>query len=401
MKSENTAVLTINGGSSSIKFAVYELAENPERIFSGKVNRIGLNNPEFTVEQDNGIEKNSFPIDALDFHEAATLLIEWLEKKSVFDRVKCIGHRLVYGMHHTHTEIIDEDLLIELNQIKEYDPDHIPAEIEMIQLIKKQYPDLMQVACFDTAFHATLPRVAKILTIPRRFDRGGIHRYGFHGLSYAYLMEALQREEGSKVANGKIILAHLGNGASLAAVREGKSMDTSMGFTPAGGIVMGTRSGDIDPGVAWYIMQHEGITTKEFNRLINRESGLLGVSEISSDMQDLLQLEDSDVRAAEAIGLFCYQVRKWIGAFTAVLGGMDTLVFAGGIGEHAPIIRTRICEGLLYAGIELDEGQNKKNGYQISKDNSAVKVLVIPTDEELMIAKDTAQIYFKTENNKR
>jgi acetate kinase len=232
-----------------------------------------------------------------------------------------------------------------------------------------------------------MPRVAKLLPIPRRFDTMGIRRYGFHGLSYAYLIQELTRVAGANAAQGRVILAHLGNGASLAAVRGGKSIDTSMGFTPAAGLTMGTRPGDLDPGVAWYMMRSENLTPKQFNNLINHESGLLGVSETSSDIRDLLAHETDDVRAAEAVALFCYQVKKWIGAFAAALGGLDTLVFAGGIGENSSIIRSRICEGLVFLGIELEEKQNAANEGVISSAASRVAIRVIRTDEEQMIAR--------------
>jgi acetate kinase len=220
----------------------------------------------------------------------------------------------------------------------------------------------------------------------------GIQRYGFHGLSYAYLMKELGNVAGTKVAQGRVILAHLGNGASLAAVRDGWSIDTSMGFTPAGGLIMGTRSGDLDPGVAWYMMQAEHLTPQQFNHLINHESGLLGVSETSSDMRDLLAHESEDVRAAEAVALFCYQVKKWIGAFAAALGGVNTLVFAGGIGENAPLVRARICDGLGFLGIEIDEKRNAANAHVISAETSRVTVRVMHTDEELMIAKTVCRV---------
>jgi len=234
--------------------------------------------------------------------------------------------------------------------------------------------------------------VAKLLPIPRRFDEKGIQRYGFHGLSYSYLMEELARVAGPEAAQGRLILAHLGNGASLAAVKDGKSIDTSMGFTPASGIMMGSRPGDLDPGVAWYIIQSEHLTLRQFNHLINHESGLLGISETSSDMYDLLGLEKEDIRAAEAISLFCYQTRKWIGAFAAVLGGLDTLVFAGGIGENSPIVRSIICENLEFLGIELDEKRNKANAPIISTNTSKTVVRMIHTDEEWMIAKIVLQM---------
>ncbi len=393
MATDSVNVLTINGGSSSIKFALYNMGEQAGLVYSGKIERIGSANAGFSVTQTKSHEKNSLPVQATNFHEAADFLIGWLEQQPGFGDIKCIGHRIVHGLKHTHAEIVGDDLLKDLNSIVAYDPDHLPAEIDMVQTFKKRYPGILQVACFDTAFHAAMPRIAKILPVPRRFDEAGIQRYGFHGLSYSYLMEALTSVVGSEAANGRVILAHLGNGASLAAVTGGKSIDTTMAFTPVGGLVMGTRSGDLDPGLAWYIMQSEKMGPEQFNNLINHESGLLGISETSSDMQDLLKLENTDVRAAEALGVFCYSVKKWIGAFAAALGGLDTLVFSGGIGENATVIRSRICERLGYLGIDMDEEQNKTNAPLISKAGSAVQVRVIPTNEELMIAKSAAGIY--------
>jgi acetate kinase len=243
------------------------------------------------------------------------------------------------------------------------------------------------VACFDTAFHHDLPRVAQLLPIPRRYEVQGVRRYGFHGLSYAFLMGELARLAGAEVAQGRVILAHLGNGASLAAVNRGKPMDTSMSFTPTAGVPMSTRTGDLDPGLVWYLARTEHMDAKGFNEMVNFKSGLLGVSETSSDMRDLLEHEKQDVRAAEAVALFCYQVKKWIGAFAAALGGLDTLVFAGGIGENAPPVRARICDGLGFLGIELDEKQNATNEGVISGKTSGITVRVIPTDEERMIAR--------------
>jgi acetate kinase len=231
-----------------------------------------------------------------------------------------------------------------------------------------------------------------LLPIPRRFDAKGIQRYGFHGLSYAYLMEELARLGDPAAVKGRVILAHLGNGASMAAVRDGRSIDTSMGFTPTAGLVMSTRSGDLDPGLAPYLTRTEQITTEQFYEMVNHESGLLGISETSSDMRDLLAQEAQDVRAAEAIELFCYQARKWIGAYAAALGGLDTLVFAGGIGENAPIIRARICEGLAFLGIELEEKRNAMNAQLISSDRDRVAVRVIRTDEEFMIARLASRV---------
>jgi len=392
MKKERAFILTINGGSSSIKFALYRVGKMPTRLFYGKIDRIGLEDSTFTFNNEKGFHQNIPEAGVSDYHSSVNFLMDWLKKQIDFSLLRGVGHRVVFGMKHTEPELITQKLLDELHRIIPYDSDHLPAEIELIEVFSQRYPNLKQVACFDTAFHRTMPRVAKLLPIPRRFDKIGIQRYGFHGLSYAYLIEELVRVAGKRVGKGRVILAHLGNGASLAAVHKGKSVDTSMGFTPAGGMIMGTRPGDLDPGVAWYMMKSENLTPKQFNNLINHESGLLGISETSSDMSDLLATEADDIRAAEAVALFCYQAKKWIGAFAATLGGLDTLVFAGGIGENCPVIRSRICEGLEFLGIGLDEKQNRKNAPIISKEKKSVAVRVIHTDEEWMIAKTVKQV---------
>lgn len=275
---------------------------------------------------------------------------------------------------------------MELERLSPFDPMHLPGEILLIKVFQERFPGLPQVACFDTAFHHELPRVAQLLPIPRRYEAAGVRRYGFHGLSYSFLMGELARLDGASAARGSVILAHLGNGASLAAVREGKPVDTSMALTPAAGIPMGTRAGDLDPGLPAYLARTEGMDVERFNEMVNSQSGLLGVSETSSNMQTLLQIENEDVRAAEAIALFCYQVKKWIGAFAAALGGLQTLVFSGGIGENSPPIRQRICDGLTFLGIELEAQRNAENDSVISSVASRVTVRVIPTDEERVIA---------------
>jgi acetate kinase len=391
MKEKNNYILTINAGSSSIKFALYEMHDNPLLKLSGKISRIGLKNAEFIIEENNNKRKED--IDAGDFHSATISLIDWLEKQDWFQNINAIGHRVVHGMQHTQAEIITGELIKELNKISNYDPDHLPAEIEIINLLKKKYPQLLQVACFDTAFHTTIPAVAKTFAIPKKYFDEGIQRYGFHGISYSYLMEEIKKKNANKY-NSKIILAHLGNGASIAAVKDGKCIDTSMGFTPAGGIVMSTRSGDLDPGIAWYLME-KGMNAKDFNNLINHQSGLLGISGTSADMQDLLRHQKENKDASLAIDIFCYQIKKYIGGYAAALGGLDVLVFSGGIGENASEVRSRICEGLMHLGIELSDEKNNKNEWQISVDKSKVEVYVIPTNEELMIEKETGKIFRK------
>jgi len=384
MKLKTNKILTINSGSSSIKFALFDAAANLKKKLYGKIERIGFSDAVLTY-QDLVADKTGKHI--IGNTSAVKFLIDWLKEYIDIASISAIGHRVVHGMKHVEPELVSLELLDELNRISAYDPDHLPQEIEMIELFRKLYPDTLQLACFDTFFHAAMPRIAKLLPIPRRYDAKGIQRYGFHGLSYGYLMEELAHVAGNETTKGKIILAHLGNGASLAAVKDGKSIDTSMGFTPTSGLVMGTRTGDLEPGVAWFLMQSEKLNPEQFSNLINHQSGLLGISETSSDMQDLLVHQHKDNRAAEAVELFCYQTKKWIGSFAAVLEGLDTLVFAGGIGENAPEVRSRICNGLQFLGIELDEKRNTENNSIISTDKSRVTVRVIETNEELMVAK--------------
>lgn len=374
-------ILTINGGSSSIKFALYELESRLKKILDGEIERIGIEGTKLRCD------KESIAIDAKDHTAAAKFLIDWLDQQHSFAAVKAVGHRIVYGRQHTDPEKITASLLKELKETASFDPEHMPGEIKLIEAFMEQYPDIPQVACFDTAFHADMPRMAKLLALPRRYEQAGLQRYGFHGLSYAYLMEDLGKDAGSKT-----ILAHLGNGASLAAVKEGKSVDTTMGFTPSSGLPMSTRTGDLDPGLAWYLMQSEKLSPQQFNHLINHESGLLGISGSSPDMRELMKQEAENEHAAEAVAFFCYQTRKWIGSFAAVLGGLDTLVFAGGIGEHAPEVRNRICAELAFLGVVLDQEKNHLNERVISADGSRVKVYVIHTDEELMIAKTICHV---------
>jgi acetate kinase len=381
-----SSLLTINGGSSSIRFALYGADTPLRRRLYGKVDRIGQNGTNLTFAESTGEPGVTRTVDLNGHESAATFLVDWLETQPAFASIEAVGHRVVHGMSHSKPELITPELLDELRSITPYDPDHLPLEIELIEAFRQRHSALPQVACFDTAFHRTMPRVATLLPIPRRYEAAGVRRYGFHGLSYEFLMEELERLHDPAAVNGRVILGHLGNGASLAAVRDGRSIDTSMGFTPASGLMMGSRSGDLDPGLVSYLARTEQMEPAQFQDMVNHASGLLGVSELSSDLRDLLAREAGDVRAAEAVALFCYQAKKWIGAFTAALGGLDTLVFAGGIGENAPLIRQRICEDLNCLGIALDETRNAKNAPLISPDAGRVKVRIIHTDEELMIA---------------
>jgi len=393
MQPANPLILTINGGSSSIKFAIFDAGDSLRRILEGGIERIGLPDTTFRVKGSDQADNFSRLVTAPDHTAAVGVLTDWIEERNGRNTLTAVGHRVVHGgPKYYKPERITAEMVTELKRLSPFDPDHMPEEILLTEAFHRRFPDLPQVACFDTAFHHDLPRVAQLLPIPRRYEAQGVRRYGFHGLSYAFLMEELARVSGSEAARGRVILAHLGNGASLAAVRDGKSVDTSMSFTPTAGVPMSARSGDLDPGLVWYLARTEKMNDKQFNEMVNFQSGLLGVSETSSDMRDLLKYETRDVRAAEAVALFCYQVKKWIGAFAAALGGVDTLVFAGGIGENAPPVRARICDGLGFLGIELEEKQNAANAGVISAAASRVAVRVIRTDEELMIAKTVCHV---------
>lgn len=393
VKSDNSRILTVNGGSSSIKFALFESSDSLRRILDGRIERIGQPEAIFVVKGLSQADSFSRLVKAPNHIEAVGLLMDWIEERIQSGELVAVGHRVVHGgPQYFEPQRITPKMVEELHQLQPFDPEHLPEEILLTEAFHRRFPNLPQVACFDTAFHHGLPRVAQLLSIPRHYEAQGVRRYGFHGLSYAFLMEELENLAGRNEAQGRVILAHLGNGASLAAVREGKPVDTSMSFTPAAGLPMSTRAGDLDPGLIWYLARTENITPKKFNEIVNFQSGLLGISETTSDMQDLLEREAEDIRAAEAVALFCYQAKKWIGAFAAALGGLDTLVFAGGIGEHAPAVRARTCNGLGFFGVELDEKQNLASAAVISRATSRVTVRVIHTDEEIMIAKSVCQV---------
>ncbi len=384
-------LLTINAGSSSIKFAVFEEGKRLLRLHSGEIERIGLPNVRFVVKNFHRDGKNhdehSSAIQCTNFSSAIDFFSDWLKHEYINYEFNAIGHRVVHGGSlYDQPELITPDVLKELEKLFPYDPEHMPNEVLLISRLLHVFPNSKQVAFFDTSFHFNLPKVSQMLAVPRAYWEKGLRRFGFHGISYQFLMDRLLELFGTKVSNGRIILAHLGNGASLAAVFSGQPVDTSMGFTPSSGVMMSTRSGDIDPGLITFLMKQERLTIDQINNMINFESGLLGISGTTSDMKDLLELENNDVRAAEAVSLFCYQIKKQIGAYTASLGGIDTLVFSGGIGQNCSIIRERICTGMDFLGLEIDLQQNSNNRLTISTQNSKVRVLVIPTDEELMLA---------------
>lgn len=381
-------ILTINGGSSSIKFAIFEIDRDLKPLLKGEIARIGSAAAIFTVKELYSADDFSKTYEALSYAEATNTVLAWLKSRCISMTLIAIGHRVVQGgPHHVKAERLTPRILSDLQRFCALDPEHLPNELALIDACQQHFPQVPGIACFDTVFHHDLPRVASVLPIPRRFEARGIRKYGFHGLSYAFLMEELVRLAGKEAALGRVILAHLGNGSSLAAVHHGKAIDTSMSFSPASGVMMGTRSGDLDPSLVTYLIQQEQLTLQEWHDMVHFQSGLLGISEISADMRTLLQYEASDVRAMEAIAHFCYCIKKCVGGFTAALGGIDTLIFAGGIGENAALIRARICTDLEYLGIVLDPVRNESNDSVISSAMSKVCVCVMVTDEQQMMAR--------------
>lgn len=369
----NPLVLVLNAGSSSLKFALYASSAPPARLLEGSIDRIGR--------------------DGLDHARALELALSRLDSHGGLSGVAAIGHRIVHGgPRFDCARILSPDVLTELRRLTPLDPDHLPAEIAIIEALKARAPVLSQVACFDTAFHFTMPSEARLVPIPRRYRDQGVQRYGFHGLSYTYLIEELARVAGQQAARGRVVLAHLGSGASLAALRDGRSVETTMGFTPTSGIPMSTRSGDLDPGVLLYLLRTGTMTVDALDHLLNRESGLLGISESTPDVRDLLATEARDARAAEALAVFCYRARQAIGSLAAAIGGVDTLVFSGGIGENAPPVRARIARGLEHLGVSLDEGRNDTGAAIISTETSRCTVRVLHTDEQSIIARETLRV---------
>jgi acetate kinase len=380
-------ILTINGGSSSIKFALFETGDPLRRLFAGQVQRIGQPGSSLSAVDASGKTLDDRKLDAADHAQAAQQLIDWIRAHLGNQTLLGIGHRVVHGgVKLVDHQRITPAIVEELKATQPLDLAHLPREIALIETFGAEFPDCPQIACFDTAFHRDLPTVARLLPIPRKYARAGVRRFGFHGLSYAYLMEELRRIAGDQAASGRVILAHLGSGASMAAVKNGQPIDTTMAFTPTAGLVMGTRPGDLDPGLLVYLMRSENLSPHQIDDLISKQCGLIGLSETSSDMRDLVARRATDSRAAEAVDIFCYQARKFIGAYAAALGGLDTLVFAGGIGEHSKEARGQICQGLEFLGLQFDSQANAANAPVISSPQSRVAIRVITTDEEVMIA---------------
>jgi acetate kinase len=389
-------LLTINTGSSSLKAALYRLrgdaAEVP--VLRAEASRIGSRGGGLRLADARGETLDERQDDLPNHTAALDALLSRLRDRGLDrdDLLAAVGHRIVHGGdRHREPQRVAPEVVADLRALVPIDPNHLPQAIAAIEAVGRDYPAVPQVACFDTAFHSRMPSVARLYALPRDLAEGGVVRYGFHGLSYEYVMSELRRLE-PEAAAGRVVVAHLGNGASMVAVRGGVGVDTTMGFTPTGGLVMGTRSGDLDPSVPLFLLEERGLTPTEVSDLLNKQAGLLGVSGTSADMRDLLDREASDPHAAEAIALFCYQAKKFLGALVAALEGIDALVFTGGIGEHSATVRERICEGLGFLGVRLDTDRNAANTPIISSDAAAVTVLIVPTDEDLMVARHTRRL---------
>ena len=384
-------ILTINCGSSTLKFELFEAAEGERSIVRGVVDSIGgRGSAELTGESG---ERTVRPAATTDHGEATLQAIRLLDSSGFLGGLEAVGHRVVHGgARFSGPVLLDTGAEDAIEDLEELAPLHNGPALAAIRAVREALgPEMPQVTAFDTAFHSRMPRIARLFALPRHLADEGILRYGFHGLSYEYIMGELRALD-PEAAASRVLIAHLGNGASMAAVRGGVGVDTTMGFTPTGGLVMGTRSGDLDPGVLLYLLEEKELSPPEIGELINRRAGLLGVSGTTADMRDLLSRQASDPRAAEAVALFCYQAKKFLGALAAALGGLDTLVFTGGIGEHAATVRWRSCEGLEFLGVQLDARRNAEHAPVASREGSPVTVRVIPTDENLMIARHTRRL---------
>jgi acetate kinase len=380
-------LLVLNSGSSSLKFSVFELGESGLRSrFRGNLSGIATGEGHLRLESDEGrlVDRD----EALDTHgDAISMMLKSLNQH--FEgNIRCIGHRIVHGgSKFVRATKIDESVLSELRHLARFAPLHLPPAIATLEASRQSFPGIPHVACFDTSFHRTMPEIARMLPLTKElFFVDGVEKFGFHGLSYEFVSAELIRRFG-EVGDGKVIIAHLGNGCSMVAIDRGKSVDTTMGFSPAGGLVMGTRSGDIDPGLITYFASEKQFSATEFVNFVNKKSGLLGLSGLNSDMKVLLDEENRSEDARRAVEIFCYHARKHIGALAATLGGLDAVVFTGGIGEHAAPIRSRICDGLQFLGIEIDQEKNNQHGTaEISRTDARVRTFVIETNEELRIA---------------
>lgn len=389
-------ILTMNRGSATLKAALYEADAQEKLVLSIKLDGAGSPKERLNISDASGHTLFDSSSDTAKRGNGLDAIFQWLDGHGYLANLSAVGHRLVHGGTRFETpQQINRETLAELERLLPLDPDHLPQALEGIRFIAEKLPEIPQIACFDTAFHHTLPGVARMYALPRADYESGVRRYGFHGFSYEYILGELRVLEGWLAK--RVVVAHLGSGCSMAAIRDGKSVDTSMGFTPLEGLVMGTRSGDVDPGALIYFLEQKKMSPDALNSHLNKQSGLLGVSGSSADMRDLVEKAPNDAHAAEAIELFCYRAKKYLGAYAAVLGGIDVLVFTGGIGERAAPVREKICTGLEFLGIQLDPQRNQVNAPLISRLGSGVKIRVIETNEDLMIARHVRSFLTRSE----
>lgn len=390
------AILVLNAGSSSIKFALFEQGGDIPRqpVMLGQIDGLGAK-PFIKIKDQSGqtLENTHLSLgDLSEQHHKAALsyLVNWLHQHEEGWSIAAVGHRVVHGgQTYAAPARLDPQTIEALRALTPLAPLHQPHNLAGVDAITAALPDIPQVACFDTAFHRSQPALAQLFALPRKYTAEGVRRYGFHGSSYEYIAHILPEHLGDR-ADGKVIVAHLGNGASMCAMAQRRSLATTMGFTAVDGLMMGTRTGAIDPGVLLYLMDYHRLNAAELTQLLYKESGLLGVSGVSQDMRELLT---SDLpEAKEAVDLFCYRIQREIGSLAAALDGVDVLVFTGGIGEHAAAIRAQICRASGWLGLTLDENANTADAARISAPDSRVEVLVLPTNEEWMIARHTARV---------
>ena len=390
---EGGMLLVINPGSSSVKAMAYDESELEKALNSVSIEGIGTG--QATLLPGSVFDENTIQhVDAPDYITAVKLIREWLEGKMGESVISVIGYRIVHGgERYKQPTKIDSEVIEYLRSITSFAPNHMPGAIDCVEAFRAVYPEVAHVACFDTAFFSDMPKVNQTLPIPKSISEEGVRRYGFHGLSYEYLLESFQDHEGEVAARGRVILAHMGNGVSLTACHNGQPVDTTMGFTPVSGVPMSTRTGDIEPGVIFYLMREKGMAVEEISDMVTKKSGLLGISDDTSDMYHLLQHQHENESSALAVEYFCYEIKKQIGAYIAALGGVDSIIFAGGIGERSDEIRARVLEGLGFIGVVIDPERNKRNARLISGDDSSVGVHVIPTHEDIIIAKQAMALY--------
>ena len=388
--SAESRVLTFNRGSATLKAALYDMSPI-QVVLLIRVDRADSSRTQVTITDKSGKELLDTPVESKTPHAALSTVFNWLEEHAYLSNIAAAGHRLVHGgLQFQEPARITPDVLSQLQRLIPLDPDHLPAAIEIIRFIGTRLPHLPQIGCFDTSFHRTMTEVARMYALPRRFYDQGLMRFGFHGLSYEYITGELGTFEGGLPE--RAIVAHLGSGASMAALRRGECIDTSMGFTPLEGLVMSSRSGDVDPGALFYMLEQDKMSPGDLYECLNKQSGLLGISGSSGDMRDLLEKAAGDGRAAAAVDVFCYRAKKYIGSYAAALGGLDVLVFTGGIGEKSAAVRSKICSNLEFLGIQLDPQRNRTNDPIISTAGSSVQVRVIETHEDLTIVRHVLKL---------